>query len=223
MPEISSLRLCSRSLQWLYAPPTDLSTAPTTSGCPITVALAEITQNYNKKFNFRANTYLEATIIKGLTFRTELSADYNNNKYYYYMPDYRFGIKTSDTRTSRWTATNTKYWSWRNIFTYANTFGRHAINAMVGQEMSHNHYETQVVSATDSHPTVPRTHRRAATTTLLRWDIRTTTRCSRISDAHTTAMTTAIWPHSPYAATVQAISPTATDGAGSHQQPWLGA
>lgn len=61
------------------------------------VALAEITQNYNKKFNFRANTYLEATIIKGLTFRTELSGDYNNNKYYYYMPDYRFGIKTSDT------------------------------------------------------------------------------------------------------------------------------
>ena len=112
------------------------------------VALAEITQNYNKKFNFRANTYLEATIIKGLTFRTELSGDYNNNKYYYYMPDYRFGIKTSDTRTSRWTATNTKYWSWRNIFTYTNTFGRHAINAMVGQEMSHNHYETQVVSAT---------------------------------------------------------------------------
>ena len=42
------------------------------------VALAEITQNYNKKFNFRANTYLEATIIKGLTFRTELSGDYNN-------------------------------------------------------------------------------------------------------------------------------------------------
>lgn len=112
------------------------------------VALAEITQNYNKKINFRFNTYLEATIIKGLTFRTELSADYNNNKYYYYMPDYKFGIKTNDTRTSRWTATNTKYWSWRNILTYNNTFGKHTINAMLGQEMSHNHYETQLTSAT---------------------------------------------------------------------------
>ena len=112
------------------------------------VALAEITRNYNKKLNFRANTYLEATIIKGLTYRTELSAEYNNNKYYYYMPDYRFGVKTSDTRTSRWTATNTKYWSWRNIVTYANTFGKHTINAMLGQEMSHNHYETQLTSAT---------------------------------------------------------------------------
>lgn len=112
------------------------------------VALAEITRNYNKKLNFRVNTYLEATIFKGLTYRTELSADYNHNKYYYYMPDYQFGVKTSDTRTGRWTSTDTKYWSWRNILTYNNTFGKHAINAMLGQEMSHNHYETQVTSAT---------------------------------------------------------------------------
>jgi TonB-linked SusC/RagA family outer membrane protein len=112
------------------------------------VAMAEITQNYNKKQNFRYNAYMEASILKGLTFKTELSADYNSNKYYYYMPDYKFGIKTSDTRTSRWTATTTKYWSWRNILTYNNTFGKHTVNAMFGQEMSHNHYETQLTSAT---------------------------------------------------------------------------
>ncbi len=112
------------------------------------VALAEITENYNKKLNFRVNTYLEATLMKGLTFKTELSADYNNNRFYYYMPDYQFGVKVSDTRTSKWTKTNTKYWSWRNILTYNNTFGKHAINAMLGQEMSANHYETQVTSAT---------------------------------------------------------------------------
>ncbi len=112
------------------------------------VALAQITQNFNKKQNFRINTYLDATIIKGLTFKTELSADYNNNKYYYYMPDYKFGIKTSDTRSSRWTATNTKYWSWRNILSYNNKFGKHNINAMIGQEMSNNHFETQVTTAT---------------------------------------------------------------------------
>ncbi len=111
------------------------------------VALAEITENYNKKTNFRINTYLEAEFMKGLTYKTELSADYNNNRYYYYMPDYQFGVKTSDTRTSQWTKTNTKYWSWRNILTYNNTFGKHTINAMLGQEMSFNHYETQVTSA----------------------------------------------------------------------------
>lgn len=112
------------------------------------VALAEITENHNKKTNFRVNTFLEATILKGLTFKTELSTDYNFNHYYYYQPDYEFGIKVSNTRTGTWTKTNTKYWSWRNIFTYANQFGKHNVNAMVGQEMSHNHWETQKSTAT---------------------------------------------------------------------------
>ncbi|MGM9701934.1 MAG: SusC/RagA family TonB-linked outer membrane protein [Prevotella sp.] len=112
------------------------------------VALAEITDNYNKKTNFRVNTYLDATILKGLTFKTELSADYNFNNYYYYQPDYQFGVKTNDIRTGRWTKTNTKYWSWRNLLTYDNAFGKHNINVMVGQEMSHNHFETQVSSTT---------------------------------------------------------------------------
>jgi len=113
------------------------------------VALAEIRQNYNKKANFRANTYLEATLMKGLTFKTELSADYNLNKYYYYEPDYQFGVKTNDTRTGRWTKTDTKYWSWRNILTYDNTFNeKHHLNVMIGQEMSHNHWETQVSTTT---------------------------------------------------------------------------
>lgn len=113
------------------------------------VGLASIRTNNNRKTNFRFNTYLEANLLKGLTFKTELSADWNFNNYYYYQPDYQFGIKTSDTRTSRWTKTNTKYWSWRNILTYNNTFAeKHNINVMVGQEMSHSNWETQVGTAT---------------------------------------------------------------------------
>ena len=112
------------------------------------VALAEIRNNYNKKENFRYNAYLEALLYRGLTFKTEVSADYNLNKFYYYEPDYQFGVKVNETRTGRWTKTDTKYWSWRNILTYNNTFDKHTLNAMLGQEMSHNHYETQVSNAT---------------------------------------------------------------------------
>ena len=102
------------------------------------VGLASIRTNNNRKMNFRFNTYLEATLLKGLTLKTELSTDYNFNNYYYYQPDYQFGIKTSDTRTSKWTKTNTKYWSWRNILTYNTQIAqKHNINIMVGQEMSH--------------------------------------------------------------------------------------
>lgn len=113
------------------------------------VALAEMRENYNKKMNFRVNGSLEATLYKGLTFKTELSADYNLNKFYYYEPDYTFGKLTNNTRTGKWTKTDTKYWSWRNILTYQNTFAeKHAVNVMVGQEMSQSHWENQVSTAT---------------------------------------------------------------------------
>ena len=113
------------------------------------VAIALLRDNYNKKENFRLNTYLEATIIKGLTLKTEISADYNNQRYYYYEPDYQLGIKTNDIRTGKWTKTNSKYWSWRNILTYDTAIAeKHNINFMLGQEMSHSHWETQASTAT---------------------------------------------------------------------------
>jgi hypothetical protein len=65
------------------------------------VALAEIKTNYAKRFNFRVNTYLEAEILKGLTFKTELSADYNLNKTKTYQPDYTFGVRVSSQRDSK--------------------------------------------------------------------------------------------------------------------------
>lgn len=113
------------------------------------VAIALLRDNYNKKENFRLNTYLEATIIKGLTLKTEISADYNNQRYYYYEPDYQLGIKTNDIRTGKWTKTNSKYWSWRNILTYDTAIAeKHNINFMLGQEMSHSHWETQASTVT---------------------------------------------------------------------------
>lgn len=113
------------------------------------VGLASIITKKNKKLNFRLNAFLEATLYKGLTLRTELSGDYNLNKYYFYEPDYQFGIKTQDQRTSRWTKTDTKYWSWRNILTYNNTFARkHNVNVMLGQEMSKSYWENQVGATT---------------------------------------------------------------------------
>lgn len=113
------------------------------------LGLASIITNNNRKTNFRFNAYLEATLYKGLTLKTEVSGDWNYNNYYYYMPDYQFGVKTQDIRTSRWTKTNTKYWSWRNILTYNQTFNKvHSVNVMLGQEISHFNWETQVSTAT---------------------------------------------------------------------------
>ena len=106
------------------------------------VALAEIKTNYAKRLNFRINTYLEATLYKGLTFKTELSADYNLNKTKTYTPDYTFGVRESTQRDGAWYKNDSKYWSWRNILTYNGQIAeKHNLNVMVGQEMSHNYWE----------------------------------------------------------------------------------
>ena len=111
------------------------------------VALAEIKTNYAKRTNFRINTYLEAIFMKGLSFKTELSVDYNLNKTKTYTPDYTFGVKESSQRDGAWYKNDSKYWSWRNILTYNGTFGKkHNINAMIGQEMSHNYWENMSAS-----------------------------------------------------------------------------
>ena len=111
------------------------------------VALAEIKTNYAKRTNFRINTYLEAIFMKGLSFKTELSVDYNLNKTKTYTPDYTFGVKESSQRDGAWYKNDSKYWSWRNILTYAGTIAqKHNINAMIGQEMSHNYWENMSAS-----------------------------------------------------------------------------
>lgn len=111
------------------------------------VALAEIKTNYAKRTNFRINTYLEAIFMKGLSFKTELSVDYNLNKTKTYTPDYTFGVKESSQRDGAWYKNDSKYWSWRNILTYTGTIAQqHNINAMIGQEMSHNYWENMSAS-----------------------------------------------------------------------------
>jgi TonB-linked SusC/RagA family outer membrane protein len=113
------------------------------------IAFVLMRENHNKKQNYRFTGFLEAQILKSLSFKTELSTDYNKNQFYYYQPDYKFGVITNDTRTARWTKTETKYWSWRNILTYNQTFAKvHNLNVMLGQEMSESHWENQVTTAT---------------------------------------------------------------------------
>ncbi len=112
------------------------------------VGLATIKTNKNRKDNFRINYYLEAIFLKDFKLKTELSTDYNLTKAYFYQPDYQFGIKSSLERTSTWTKTDTKYWSWRNILTYDHLFNnQHNLSIMIGQEMSHSNWEQQKGSA----------------------------------------------------------------------------
>jgi len=105
------------------------------------VGLAMIKDNRNEKAGIRASTFAEATLIKGLTFKTEYSFDYGFGNIYTFNPTYTFGAIVNEVSEGSRTKSYNKYWNWKNILTYNREFGIHNINMMVGQEMQKSHWE----------------------------------------------------------------------------------
>ena len=106
------------------------------------VGLAMIKENYNEKTGVRANSYLEAALMKGLTFKTELSFDYGMNNTYRFNPSYKFGAIENEVIESERSKSYSKFWSWRNLLTYNETFNDvHNLNFMLGQEMQKSQWE----------------------------------------------------------------------------------
>ncbi|KAA6345491.1 TonB-dependent receptor SusC [termite gut metagenome] len=105
------------------------------------VGLAMIKDNRNEKTGIRANTYAEATLLNGLTYKTELSFDYGITNTYKFDPSYKFGAIVNDVREGADSKSYSKFWTWRNILTYNKTFGIHSINVMAGQEMQKSAWE----------------------------------------------------------------------------------
>lgn len=106
------------------------------------IGLAMLKKNDNEKMGIRGNTYAEATIIDGLTYKTELSFDYGINNTYRFDPSYQFGAIKNEVREGARSKSFNKFWTWRNIVTYNRTLGEiHSINAMLGQEMQKSSWE----------------------------------------------------------------------------------
>ena len=107
------------------------------------VGLAMLKTNENEKFGIRANTYAEATLIPGLTFKTELAFDFGMNNTYRFDPSYEFGALKNTIREATTSKVYNKFWSWNNVLSYNKSFAEiHNINMMLGQEMQKSQWET---------------------------------------------------------------------------------
>ncbi|MBK0369374.1 SusC/RagA family TonB-linked outer membrane protein [Flavobacterium agrisoli] len=105
------------------------------------IGLAMINDNHNENIGIRANTFAEITFFKGLTFKTQYSLDYGFGNIYTFNPSYTFGAISNDVRLGTRTKSFSKFWSWNNVLNYTRDFGKHSINAMLGQEMQESHWE----------------------------------------------------------------------------------
>jgi TonB-linked SusC/RagA family outer membrane protein len=106
---------------------------------PIGKALNE--ENLLRRNNFTGNVYSDVTIIKGLTWRSEISADISGSNAYTFTPTYQYGsVKNLSNSVSR-QYNQGLYWELKNYLTYTRQFGKHNITAMLGQEVSESSWE----------------------------------------------------------------------------------
>ena len=98
------------------------------------VALAMLDENLLKRQKLTGNVYIELTPIKHLVFRSEVGFDVSNSEATTYKPMVNLGgwQRGNNSMSSQRNAST--YWSLKNYLTYSNTFGKHSITAMVGQE-----------------------------------------------------------------------------------------
>jgi TonB-linked outer membrane protein, SusC/RagA family len=107
------------------------------------IAFAQLIDNHSENYGIRTNTYAEVTIIKGLTYRSEISTDYNTGNTYRFEPTWRLS-NTQYNEESK--ADNSKrfnkFWSWRNVATFNRKLADvHNVNAMAGQEMQKSSWD----------------------------------------------------------------------------------
>ena len=96
------------------------------------VALAMYNENLLERRKLTGNVYAELTPIKHVVFRSEVGFDVSASQADTYKPRVSLVQQNSNAISQQRNAST--YWSIKNYLTYANTFGKHSLTAMVGQE-----------------------------------------------------------------------------------------
>jgi TonB-linked SusC/RagA family outer membrane protein len=97
------------------------------------------------------NIYGDIQFTKYLDLRNEVNFDFQLNENHAFQPYYlneatnQTVLAPSKLREDRNTS---YYWAIRNYLSYNQTFGRHAINAVVGHEAQSSHYDNKWITAT---------------------------------------------------------------------------
>ena len=98
------------------------------------VALAMLDQNLLKRQKLTGNVYADITPLKHFTWRSEVGFDVSNSEATTYKPMVNLGGWQRGNNSMSTQRNASTYWSLKNYLTYANTFGKHSLTAMLGQE-----------------------------------------------------------------------------------------
>ncbi len=101
---------------------------------PNPVALAMLDENILNRQKLTGNIYSDLTPIEHFSLRSEFGFDVSNSVATSYKPMVNLGGWQRGTNSMSTQRNGSTYWSIKNYLTYTNSFGRHNITAMVGQE-----------------------------------------------------------------------------------------
>ncbi|RFM26624.1 SusC/RagA family TonB-linked outer membrane protein [Deminuibacter soli] len=95
-----------------------------------------------------ANVWAEAKILKGLSFRTQFGATYNNTHNTTYLPQFKIDNVEQRSQSSLYDYRGEETsWLWSNYFTYNQTFGAHNLSVLAGAELQNlNHEELAIIA-----------------------------------------------------------------------------
>lgn len=112
---------------------------------PVAAALQR--NNTLQRQRIMANVYGDLTLMKGLTFRSELSFDDNNSINKAFQPTYKWGVLINRENQLRQREESSLFWIIKNYLTYNVTLGqKHKLTAMLGQEAQKSNWEGSVVT-----------------------------------------------------------------------------
>jgi TonB-linked SusC/RagA family outer membrane protein len=96
-----------------------------------------------------ANMTAEATIIKGLAFKTNFGIDFNSHQWDYYLDPFMTNYGRQQNGIGRSDKSNTFTWLWENTLNYAKSFGKHNITALVGSSIQNSKYNDSYIEGND--------------------------------------------------------------------------
>lgn len=105
------------------------------------LAVASLKDKGKKKLGFSGTLFAQFSILRWMTFRTEVSGSYNSDEAHAFTPEYYFNDYNQNADAIREeTITNSSYLAWRNQLNMNfKPMKGHKLGVMLGQEMSANH------------------------------------------------------------------------------------
>lgn len=112
------------------------------SGYNNPLAVANLTDRNNQKFNARSNIYAAVKPVKWFDFRTEFTGEGAIDNYQYFLPAYEFGASINSYANTQAAKTFSRSWTWKNLVNFNYTLANdHRFSAMLGHEMNDYHRE----------------------------------------------------------------------------------